>query len=73
MFYNMYPRKRITHMRVLQSFGRSRDLAIVPEPGPATRPPQTGLRNSAVVCSLEPGIWYIVEWTDNDVALHAVH
>lgn len=72
MFYDNYPRARITHERVLQSFNRPRGLSIVPVPGPPLEPPEIGHQNSTVVYSLEPGVVYVVEWTDGQIELHHV-
>ena len=73
MFLERYPRARLIYPRVLQCFGRPRGLTILPIPGPAADPPQTVHENSAVVCSLTPGIAFVVEWTGDTKELHYVH
>lgn len=72
MFYSNYPRAKITHERVLQSFGRPRGFSILPIPGPPLEPPEVVHENSSVVCSLEPGVVYVVEWTGPRIELHHV-
>lgn len=72
MFYRSYPRAKITHERVLQSFGRPRELSILPVPGPPLDPPEIVHENSSVVYSQEPGIVYIIEWTGGHTELHHV-
>lgn len=72
MFHRNYPRARITHERVLQSFGRPRGLSILPVPGPPLEPPEIVHENSAIVYSLEPGIVYVLEWTGERTELHHV-
>lgn len=72
MFSNRYPRARLIHERVLQSFGRPRGLSILPVPGPALEPPETVHEHSSVVHSPEPGYVYIVEWAGDVVELHHV-
>ncbi len=67
-----YPQARMTHDRVLQSFGSPRGVYITPVPGPPVKPPQVVHQHSAVVTSLAAGVVFVVEWTDGHSDLHFV-
>jgi hypothetical protein len=73
LFWSRYPRSKLVHERVCQSFGTPRGLQITPLPGPAVEPPEIVHENSAVFPSQKPGIVFVVEWTGPDeTELHHV-
>lgn len=72
MFRSRYPRTRLTHVRVLQSFGSPRGQGITPVPGPALEPPEIVHQHSLVSYTPEVGKVYIIEWTGNETDLHDV-
>jgi hypothetical protein len=73
VFSSHYPRERLHHKRVLQSFGAPRGLTILPNPGPAVEPPEIKHAHSALMASPTPGMFFVIEWTGGNIDLHEAY
>ena len=71
MDMSRFSKCKTRHVRILHSFRRDRNLAIIPKPV-VVPPPEQVHEQSAVVVLATPGKGMVIEWTANRVDRHLV-
>jgi hypothetical protein len=72
MFAAGYEQTPLVRRRLLQSFGASRHLLLLPSFGAWTRRVETVHTHSAMMISPIPGKVMVIEWTGDSSEMHEV-